>query len=207
MSLSPELLTLAHYLAGEFDNKAQAQAEPVWYVHLRLWHRPIPAHLFSEDSLVLMAEQANGVTLNQPYRQRIMRLQSVETESGPKLQVQYYQFKDPSAFQGAGSKPEKLTQLQAKHLEFLPGCMLTVSWKALDFGGYHFQAILPEGAKCCFSYQNKIRQVSLGFEATPAQFLSYDKGIDSVTGKALWGAILGPFQFTKCQDFSAELPV
>ncbi|MDY7021511.1 MAG: CpcT/CpeT family chromophore lyase, partial [Cyanobacteriota bacterium] len=42
MSFSPELIALARYLAGEFDNIAQASAEPVWYVPLYLWHRPLP---------------------------------------------------------------------------------------------------------------------------------------------------------------------
>ncbi|MFM6193835.1 MAG: CpcT/CpeT family chromophore lyase [Planktothrix sp.] len=85
MMISPELKTLAEYMAGEFDNQAQALADPVWYVHLRLWHRPVPVSLFAE----------------------------------------------------------------------------------------------------------------FGFEATIDQFFSHDKGIDSRTGKPLWGAMLGLFQFQK----------
>jgi hypothetical protein len=46
--MTPELITFGRYLAGEFENQRQAQAEPVWYVHLRLWLRPLP--LFREDS-------------------------------------------------------------------------------------------------------------------------------------------------------------
>ncbi|MDJ0689048.1 MAG: CpcT/CpeT family chromophore lyase [Xenococcaceae cyanobacterium MO_188.B32] len=48
MTLSPQLIALGTYLAGEFDNQQQALAEPAWYVHLRLWKRPVP--LFTEDS-------------------------------------------------------------------------------------------------------------------------------------------------------------
>ena len=40
--MTPELITFGRYLAGEFENQRQAQAEPVWYVHLRLWLRPLP---------------------------------------------------------------------------------------------------------------------------------------------------------------------
>jgi hypothetical protein len=36
MTLPPELITLASYMAGKFDNQQQALAEPVWYVHLHL---------------------------------------------------------------------------------------------------------------------------------------------------------------------------
>ncbi|MBV8887772.1 MAG: hypothetical protein JO235_27770 [Chroococcidiopsidaceae cyanobacterium CP_BM_RX_35] len=54
MPFSPELIALAHYLTGKFDNQEQATAEPAWYVHLRLWQRPVP--LFTEDSITLFAE-------------------------------------------------------------------------------------------------------------------------------------------------------
>ncbi|VXD14111.1 conserved hypothetical protein [Planktothrix serta PCC 8927] len=37
--------------------------------------------------------------------------------------------------------------------------------------------------------------------------MSYDKGIDPTTGKALWGALLGQFQFQKRCCFASELPL
>lgn len=207
MTFSPELIALAHYLAGEFDNQAQAFEEPAWYVHLRLWHRPVPARLFSEDSITFFAEQANIVSVDRPYRQRIMQLRSVGEGSQTQLQVQYYWLKDAGAFIGSGRHPERLSRLTLTQIEFLPGCTLTVTQQQLTQGVYHFAASLPPDARCCFTYQGETRQVSLGFEATPTQLLSYDKGIDPITGKALWGAILGPFRFNKCQDFSAELTI
>lgn len=207
MTFSPELTALARYLAGEFDNQAQAFAEPAWYVHLRLWQRPVPANLFSEDSITLFAEQANIVSLDRPYRQRVMQLQSVGSGSQTQLQVRYYMLKDPTAFQGCGRNRDLLSRLTPAELEFLPGCTLSVTQQPLAAGGYHFGASLPPDARCCFTYQGETRQVSLGFEATPTQLLTYDKGIDPATGKALWGAIIGPFRFTKSQDFSDELPL
>lgn len=205
MTFSPELVALARYLAGEFDNQAQAFAEPAWYVHLRLWQRPVPANLFSEDSITLFAEQANFMTLDRPYRQRVLQLQSVGSGSQTQLQVRYYMLKDPAAFRGACRNRDLLSRLTPAELEFLPGCTLTVTQQPLAAGAYHFKAFLPADARCCFTYQGETRQVSLGFEATPTQLLTYDKGIDPVTGQALWGAILGPFDFTKSQDFSDEL--
>ena len=55
MTISPELIALAQYMAGEFDNREQALAEPTWYVHLRMWQRPLPVPLFSEPSIALFA--------------------------------------------------------------------------------------------------------------------------------------------------------
>jgi hypothetical protein len=204
MTLSPELLTLARYMAGEFDNQKQAIAEPAWYVHLHLWQRPVP--LFTEDSLTLFAEQANIVNLDQPYRPRILRLHQSDNSSAA-LQVQYYMLKDAEAIRGAGRNPELLRQLTPEHIQFLPGCTLTIQQSQVAPNAFKFFASSATGTPCNFSYQGNNYQVSLGFEATSEEFFSYDKGIDPKTGKAMWGALLGPYRFTKRQDFAAELPV
>ncbi len=204
MTLSHELITLARYMAGEFDNKQQAIAEPAWYVHLHLWQRPVP--LFTEDSLTLFAEQANIVNLDKPYRPRILRLRSSDTTPAS-LQVQYYMLKDAEAIRGAGRNPELLKQLTPEQIQFLPGCTLTVEPRQVGSNSYEFFASSATGTPCSFSYQGNNIQVSLGFEATIEEFRSYDKGIDPTSGKAIWGALLGPFRFTKRQDFSAELPI
>jgi hypothetical protein len=46
--LSDQLTQLAHYLGGEFDNRQQSLRDPVWYLHLRLWLRPLPRSLFDQ---------------------------------------------------------------------------------------------------------------------------------------------------------------
>lgn len=201
---SAQLIALARYMAGEFDNQAQAIADPAWYVHLRLWQRPVP--LFLEDSLTLYAEQANIVKLDRPYRPRIIRLKP-STDSQTLLQVQYYMIKDISSIQGAGRNPALLKTLTPDALELLPGCVLAVTQLDCTPHGYHFQAFLPNNSRCCFTYEGQTYQVSLGFEASPDEFLSYDKGIEPETGKAIWGAMMGPFRFRKRQDFSDELDI
>ena len=199
MAFTPELTALAHYLAGEFDNREQSMAEPAWYVHLRLWQRPVS--LFA-DSLTLFAEQASVVNLDQPYRPRLMRLQEGD-ESNTALRVQYYMPKDLKAVKGATCNLALLKTLTPDQFELLPGCLLTVQQVPLTdhSGHYRFSASLPPDARCCFTYLGKTQQVSLGFEAGPEEFLSYDKGVDSTTGRASWGAILGPFRFQKRQNF------
>ena len=172
-------------------------AEPAWYVHLRLWQRPVP--LFA-DSLTLFAEQASVVTLDQPYRPRLMRLQEGD-ESNAALRVQYYMPKDLEAVKGASCNPALLETLTSDQFELLPGCLLTVVQQVPLADHYRFFASLPPDARCCFTYVGKTQQVSLGFEAGPEEFLSYDKGVDSTTGRASWGAILGPFRFHKRQNF------
>ncbi|MGB3405428.1 MAG: chromophore lyase CpcT/CpeT [Microcoleaceae cyanobacterium] len=205
MTLTPELITLARYLAGEFDNQEQALADPVWYVHLRLWHRPVPIPLFP-DSITLYAEQASLANLDQPYRPRFLRLTAASNQAET-LQIQYYMPKQIKAFQGAGLSAEILQQITPEQLEFLPGCQLSVSYSPARPQIEKFNAFPPPDCRCGFTVEGKQYQVQLGFEVTSDAFFSYDKGIDSATGRAIWGALMGPFQLLKQQDFSSELPI
>lgn len=204
MKFSQELITLAQYLAGEFDNSVQAIADPAWYVHLRLWQRPVPVALFPEPSITLFAEQANILYLDQPYRPRIIQLRQL-SDNPASLQVQYYLPKDIASIRGAGSNPDILRQLTPTHLEFLPGCTLEVSYQKHGKNDAHYQASLAPGAVCGFTYQSQYYQVYLGFEVNAQEFLSFDKGIDPKTGKGIWGAMLGPYKFVKRSDWSSEL--
>jgi CpeT/CpcT family (DUF1001) len=196
MHFSPQLLALADYLSGEFDNRKQALDSPAWFVHLHLWQVPIP--VFAEDSIALFAEQANVLNLEKPYRQRILRLrQSNDKTTKTTLQVQYYMPKDPAALAGGGLNPTRLESLTPEQLEFLPGCILDVSVQEITASRYHFSATPPQSACCCFTYQGNTIQVALGFEVTQEEFKSYDRGIDPTTGKATWGAILDAYRYTK----------
>ncbi|MEH2107300.1 chromophore lyase CpcT/CpeT [Nostoc sp.] len=194
MNFSPQLIALGEYLVGEFDNREQAIAEPVWYVHLCLWQRPV--NLFTEDSITLFAEQANVITLDQPYRQRIIRLRQ-GSNSDATVEVQYYMPQDPGVLRGAGDNPALLNTLTPEQLDLLPGCILTVTQENLTGDRYKFTATPPPDTRCSFTYLGNSISVALGFAVTPTEFYSYDKGIDPATGKATWGAIMGPYRYTK----------
>lgn len=198
MNFSPQLIALGEYLAGEFDNREQAIADPAWYVHLRLWQRPV--NLFTEDSITLFAEQANVINLDQPYRQRIMRLRQGR-DSDASLEVQYYIPQDPGALTGAGHNPALLNTLTPDKLDLLPGCILTVTQEKLASDRYKFTATPRPETSCSFTYLGNVVYVSLGFQATATEFYSYDKGIEPATGKATWGAIMGPYLYTKRHQY------
>jgi hypothetical protein len=199
--LTPELIALGQYLAGEFENRKQAIAEPVWYVHLHLWLRPVP--LFREDSLTLFAEQASIVDLDRPYRPRLIRLRQIQ-DRVPSIEVQHYMFRDLQSIQGAGRNPERLRRIVPDEIVSLPTCHLAVNLEQLPGDRYHFKAFPRTDLPCHFTYQGTTYQVSLGFEATADELKTYDKGIDPQTGQGIWGALMGPYCYTKCQDFSSE---
>ena len=98
-----QITTLARWLAGEFENRTQALEQPAWFVHLHLWHRPLPQRL--QGNLALFAEQANVLYLDQPYRQRVIVLKA--TEEPQKLQAQYLALKQPEKFRGVGANPSE----------------------------------------------------------------------------------------------------
>jgi hypothetical protein len=194
MNISQELSTLTLWMAGEFSNREQALNQPIWFVNLVWWQRPIPHRVF--EGVALFAEQANVLKRDRPYRQRI--LQFIETDG--KIQVKYWGFKDPSVWAGAGKDRDRLNQVTINDIEPLAGCLLDV-----NFANGCYKATMPADAKCCFQYLNESRQVILGFEVTANSFWSGDRGVDPETGAAIWGAIVDFYKFSKIQDFSNEL--
>lgn len=217
MANSP-LSTLAAYLAGEFENQAQAAAEPAWYVHLKLWQRPIP-ELSTAQTCTLFLEQASVDALKPPYRQRILQL----SYQADRLRGQYFALSWPSKFAGAGADPSLLAGFSAADLVSLPNSEAHIEYQPLPAGGYKFQAALPDGQLCSFEYGGQRRYVYLGFDVAPAkttsakktpegnasgdtiELLTYDKGIDPDTGRGLWGALMGPFRMIKQKHYATAV--
>lgn len=197
MNLSPQLITLATYLAGEFENCQQALQQPAWYVNLRLWIRPVP--IFTEDSITLFAEQANVIQLDRPYRPRILRLRQRET-----IEVEFYMFENIATARGAGQDKSLIQQITPEKIKFLPNCTLKVSTHELA-DQYCFETTPITGEPCSVTYQGTTFQVFLGFKATANKLQTYDKGIDPKTGQGTWGALMGAYRFDKHQDFSNDL--
>ena len=194
MNISSQLLQLTAWMAGEFSNREQSQEQPVWFVNLVWWQRPVPFNLLG--SVAIFAEQANALILDRPYRQRI--LQFVENDGN--IQVKYWGFKDPAAWAGAARDRDRLNQITINDIEAIAGGLLDVS-----FTNGRYKAEMPKDAKCCFQYLNESRQVVLGFEVSADEFWSGDRGVDPDTGSAIWGAIMDFYKFKKLQDFSHEL--
>jgi hypothetical protein len=197
---------LAQALAGRFQNREQALAQPAWFVHFTLWIYPI--ELFAEDSYTFFLEQASAVYAQKPYRQRIMRVRS----QGEDLTAEYYALQNPLSFQGATQASERLHQLTVEDLQPLTGSRLKVM--AMEQPGeVRYEARHLPGERCQFEVNGEKKVVELGFDAIAptsptngqAAFWMYDKGIDPETGKATWGALHGAFQLIKVEDFASLL--
>lgn len=203
--LASPLSTLATYLAGEFENQAQAAADPAWYVHLRLWQRPVLS-LSTEQVYTLFLEQASVASGQPPYRQRILQLTEAPEQALGQLRGQYFALADPLRFRGGGRDPAVLDDLSADDLVRLSNSEAVIQYQGPDqHQDYQFQAALPDGQLCSFEYANQRKYVYLGFDIAPNQgtieLLTYDKGVDPSTGKGLWGALFGPFQMIKQKSY------
>ncbi|MEM9090031.1 MAG: chromophore lyase CpcT/CpeT [Cyanobacteria bacterium P01_F01_bin.53] len=214
---SSPLETLVNYLTGAFENKAQAQADPTWYVHLRLWQRRV-LQLSDGQTHTLFLEQASVAAGQPPYRQRILQLSNgqlsdrqpnhVAGEAGL-LFGKYFALADPLKFRGAGTEASLLEGMSTADLVALPNSESHIRYQSLSnsapSNGYQFQAALPDGKLCSFDYDGQQRYVYLGFDVAPRaggiELLTYDKGIDPGTGRGLWGALMGPFCMIKQMSF------
>jgi len=212
-SISSErlLLQLAQHLAGEFDNRQQSLADPAWFLHLRVWNRPLPTHVFS-TGCGFFIEQVNVATGNPPYRQRVLHL----THRGEQLLGQYYALKTPAALAGSATAPDRLQGLQRADLIDLPTCALEIS---VDPTTGQFRGRLPENTLCCITVDGQPSYISLAFDigpavqpstwggTTPAMVLTvYDRGVDAATGATTWGPRMGPFQLKKQQTYALFEP-
>ncbi len=186
---APDPQRLAQALAGEYSNAEQAIAEPIWYVHLRLWIRPVP--LFGAGEPALFLEQANVYTLANAYRQRVVQFVS---DLDGTLAAQFWQFREAERWRGAGAEPDRLGAVTAADLVPLPGCRLRVAAHPQGWA-----AQLPPGCQCRFTVDGRERQVHLGFRvletAEGVVYESDDYGIDPVSSDRLWGALMGPYRF------------
>lgn len=196
------LHSLAATLAGEFDNKAQSLADPAWFLHLRVWNRPLPKTVFPEG-YGFFIEQISVATGAAPYRQRILHL----TQKNDGFWGQYYGLTDPQAWQGSATQPDRLADLTVTDLIDLPTCGLAITWDSL---AAQYTARLPADSLCRITYQGQDSYISLGFDLAPngpndTPTLSvYDHGVDPATGKMTWGPRMGPFQLQRQAVYSLD---
>ena len=197
--LSDQLTQLAHYLGGEFDNRQQSLRDPVWYLHLRLWLRPLPRSLFDQGHSFFI-EQISVAAATPPYRQRVLHL---GLKDGG-LWGQYYGLQDPLAWRGEASRPQRLSALTPQDLVPLPTCGLMIE---LDASNGWYRAQPPAHTLCSFTYQDQTSYVRLGFEVGPDQggtmlLRLCDRGVNPDTGQFTWGPAMGPFELLKKESFN-----
>ncbi|WP_204136936.1 chromophore lyase CpcT/CpeT [Halomicronema sp. CCY15110] len=196
MTHSTDIATLARWMAADFSNQQQAFDNPPLYAHIRVCMRPLPPSLL--DGTALYLEQAYDFSLQQPYRARVLKLLAVDN----RIEIENYTIKDVESLYGAARDRDKLAELTRDRLEFMPCCNMHVEWT-----GHGFKGQVEPGKACMVERNGKVTYLDSVFEIDGEKFQSWDRGRDPATDEHLWGALAGPFYFTRRASFADEVTV
>jgi len=184
--VSEDLAAAARLLAGTYSSRAQAMAEPVWFIPVHLWYVPLP-HLFAEG-IGLFSEQVSEHLPEQPYRSRVLRL-----ADGP-LRLENYRLKVQSQWAGGACDPERLARLTPDDLLFLEGCTIF-----LERTGPGFRGAMRPGRGCRLA-PDDTSYVQIALELTADTLVTLDRGFDLVSDRQVWGSRAGPYRYVKLSD-------
>ncbi|MEL6138516.1 MAG: chromophore lyase CpcT/CpeT [Cyanobacteria bacterium J06628_6] len=194
MTHATDTLTLARWMAADFSNQPQAFENPPFFAHIRVCMRPLPPDFLPGTSLYL--EQAYDISLNQPYRLRVLHFLPKDNH----ILLENYSLKASENFIGAARDKDRLATVTPDVLEKMPGCDMTVTWTGHSFVG----KVVP-GKNCIVIRKGKTSYLDNEFEITDSRLISYDRGRDPETDELLWGSIAGPFEFEKRERFDHEV--
>ncbi|MDY6939638.1 MAG: chromophore lyase CpcT/CpeT [Cyanobacteriota bacterium] len=194
MTHSTDISTLVRWMAADFSNQEQAFENPPLFAQIRVCMRPLPYELLSGYSVYL--EQAYAISLNQPYRTRVLKFAVVDD----RIQVENYAIRDKEEFFGASRDRERLAKLSGDRLEKLSGCNFIVEWT-----GQSFKAVVEPGKACMVERNGKNTYLDSTFEVSEKGLMSLDRGRDPQTDEHVWGSIAGPFEFARWTSFADEV--
>ncbi|NEP83529.1 MAG: chorismate-binding protein [Okeania sp. SIO3C4] len=194
MTNSTDILTLARWLAADFSNQQQAFENPPLFAHIRVCMRPLPYELLNGLSLYL--EQAYDITLNQPYRVRILKL----VPAADHIDIENYAIDREEAFYGASRDPQRLQAFKTEQIKKLPGCNFITKWT-----GHSFKGEVEPGKACTVVRKGQTTYLDSHFEIDEHKFISHDRGRNPENDEHIWGAIAGPFEFTRWASFADEV--
>lgn len=196
MSHSTDILTLARWMAADFSNQAQAFENPPFFAHIRVCMRPLPVEIL--DGVSLYLEQAYDIELNSPYRVRVLKL----VPADDRIDIENYAIANEEQFYGASRDLQKLQELKKAEFKLMPGCTFLTHWTGSSFKGF-----VEPGKGCMVVRKGKNTYLDSEFEIDGDKFISHDRGRDPETDAHVWGALAGPFEFTRRASFADEIQV
>jgi hypothetical protein len=176
------LETLRSWLPGIYSNRAQAHADPAWFIPVRLWYVLVD-QLFA-TGVGFFTEQVSEHTPNQPYRSRVLQLLDQP------LRLENYRLRDQDRWSGAAQDPTRLARLTLQDLIYLPDCTISLTQEANRYMG-------KIAGKGCRLSPESTSYVQIEFELTARTFISLDRGFDCATDAQVWGTKAGPYHYQK----------
>jgi hypothetical protein len=196
MTHSTDIVTLARWMAADFSNQAQAFENPPFFAHIRVCMRPLPVEVL--DGISLYLEQAYDIELHVPYRVRVLKL----VPADDRIDIENYAIENEEQFYGASRDLQKLQELKKAEFKLMPGCTFLTHWTGSSFKGR-----VEPGKGCMVVRKGKNTYLDSEFEIDGDKFISHDRGRDPETDAHVWGALAGPFEFTRRASFADEIQV
>ncbi len=177
--------SLASYLTGRFDSRAQAMRDKSYFaIQLKICR--VDAEAIGR--YVLYVEQARMDTLDQPYRQRLYVLEREGAESDQRVESRVFELNDPDAAIGLCERPASARFTPSNVVE-RPGCGVSLVWDGMQFTG-------KTSSKECLSTLEGASYATSEVTVADARFVSWDRGFTS-EGTQVWGAVKGPYEFDR----------
>ena len=193
-AISNDLLTLAHWMAGDFSNYQQASTSPKDYAHIHVFFRPLPFEFFS--GIGLYSEQVYDYDLWTPYRQGIHRL----VDRGDDVYIENFSLRNAMFFAGSGRDLNILKTITPDAIARRYDCSMVFKRDRDRFIGS------VEGDRCLIEKNGCQTYLDSYVEITETTWLSLDKGLDVNTHQQVWGSTTGPLKFEKRESFAHEVP-
>jgi CpeT protein len=190
---SAQCIQLAQWMAGDFSNKKQSDANPKLYAHIHVFFRPLPVNFFG--GIGFYSEQVFDYDLWTPYRQGIHRV----IDRADQVYIENYGLKDAIRFAGAARELSILQTIAHDSIERRYNCSM-VFWKEGD--RYIGQV---EGQQCLIERNGCSTYLVSDVEVTEQTWASLDRGMDLESHAQVWGSEHGALQFEKVQSFAHEV--
>lgn len=185
------LLTLRAYLTGSFSSAAQAARDPAYY---EIELHATPMWTWRDDGPWLYVEQALAESPDEPYRQRVYKLERTG-EGGFWSRV--FVFDEPASHAGAWRSGSPLSELTPGDLEERVGCAVTLRWD--DAEGVFVGSTTGTG---CPSELAGAAYATSEIVLREDGMTTWDRGFDR-TGRQVWGATTGGYEFDRIGSGSA----
>lgn len=194
MADSDLLLTLAHWIAGDFSNQQQAFEDAKNYAHIHVFFRPLPWDFFG--GIGFYSEQVYDYDLWRPYRQGVHRF----IDRGEDIYIENYSLQNPMFYAGAGRELSILRSIKPDKIDRRYHCSMIFQRQGNLFRGR------VEGNSCFIEKYGKKTYLVSDVELTENTFVSFDRGLDVDNHEQVWGSTAGALKFVKIQNFAAEVP-
>ncbi|MEM9117091.1 MAG: chromophore lyase CpcT/CpeT [Cyanobacteria bacterium P01_F01_bin.56] len=193
---SPDLVTLARWMAGDFSNQKQATESPREFAHIHVFFRPLAFDFFSD--IGFYSEQVYDYDLWTPYRQGVHRLVDKEDH----IYIENYSLADSFIYAGAAREPAILKSITPEAIQRRQNCSMVFRREGDKFIGE-----VEPGNLCLINKNDCQTYLVSDVEITESTWASLDKGLDVNTHQQVWGSEHGSLRFEKRENFAHEITI